>query len=139
MRSVDEEQSGRQGRYARGVQKLNPDLVEKITKILDEDPAISKSELARRVGCSRATLGYYLRGMGQQVEEAGARRAEIAERRALTYFGLLEKVSETAGQIEDVISGLRKWPAPVVAGHLVRAFSTLQREQRLLAELMGKR
>ena len=142
MQPVDIEESGRQpgaSRYARGVQKLNPDLVERITKVLDEEPTLSKSELARRLGVSRQTVLYYIRAMGQQVEEAAARREEIAERRAITYLDLIERVAGTASEIEQVIGNLRRWPSVAVAGHLLRGYSALGRQQRLLAEMMGKR
>lgn len=50
-------------RYARGVSRLDPEKVEAIETALRDEPTLSKSELARRTGLSRATVLYYLRAM----------------------------------------------------------------------------
>ena len=141
MRQVDSDDFGRQqGRYARGVLNPDPAVLDSIRKVIAEEPGIAKAALARRLGLSRATVGYYLRHMGKAVRVAAERNAHLRERRTLDYFSLLERVAAAGDEIATVIDSLKQAPlGPQTASTIFKGHLALERNQRLLGELMGAR
>lgn len=141
MQRVDGEPHGRQwgSRYERGVRSLRPDVVDSIRAALTADPAVTKSELARRVGVSRATLGYYLRGMGENAESVAKRRDDHGERIAASHAELVERVALSVEEVRGEIRKLQAFPtSPTSASAVFRGYGTLERLFRLLGELLGQ-
>lgn len=133
------EQTEPAGRYDRGVKRLDPELVDRIQVALTEDPTLSKSELARRVGCSRATLGYYLRALPEQLKQTADRHEEVKTRRAATHLDLIERVGQAADEVREEIAKLRGLPpSPPTSSATFRGYGVLGNLYRLLGELLGE-
>lgn len=127
------------GRYARGVRNPNPDTAKRIREILGTEPAISKSELARRAGVSRATAAYYLRAMPLEAQAAQAAAADNRRKAVLDHFDLLDRIGAAGDDVREVIADLRKQPTtPATAGAIFKGYGTLERLWRLIGELLGE-
>jgi DNA-binding Lrp family transcriptional regulator len=127
------------GRYARGVQRLNPALVERLQAELRAEPTISKAELARRVQASRATVGYYLRRLQDDVHDAATRNGAVRERAALSQLDLVQRVAEAADEVRAEIGKLRAAPGGTSNPSVTfRGYGVLTQLLRLLAELVGE-
>ncbi len=122
------------GRYARGVRSPNPVKLAALRALLEADPTLSKAEIGRRVGLSRASVGYYLRTVSADLARA---RGAAAERRVLSHVDLVERVAGTADELREEIGKLRAAKgtnsATVFAG-----YRTLVQVERLLGELLGE-
>ena len=127
------------GRHARGIKQPNPVKLSAVSAVLAADPSISKSEVARRTGLTRATVGYYVRHLAAEVAAAAERKAEVRERAVASHFDLLERVTRSADEVRAQVARLRS-PAPDPA--LARAFfaghATLNAIHRTLGELLGE-
>lgn len=130
---------GRVGRYARGVRNPNPDTAKRIREVLAADPGVSKSELARRVSVSRATLSYYMKAMPREAQAAQTTAAENRRKAALDHFDLLDRIAAASDDVREVIANLRKQPTtPATAGAIFSGYRTAERLWRLLGELLGE-
>lgn len=122
-------------RYREGVRTLRPDIVDSILVALSVQPAITHADLARQVGVSRATIGYYLRGLGSDLRRAATAREEIGARLAVTQLDVVDRVVRASDELRGDIGRAR------AAGDTIgvfRGFSTLERYLRLLGELLGE-
>jgi transcriptional regulator with XRE-family HTH domain len=139
MFHTDETASQMSNRYRRGVQRLRPELVARIQGELAEQPDISKSELARRIGTSRQTVIQYLRTMRREVQDAEHRINEIKDRRAITHLDLVDRIGKATDEIESIIAELRAQSiAPGSAAAIFRGYGVLERMLRLLGEVIGE-
>lgn len=130
---------GREGRYQRGVKSPDPELLGRLTQLLEREPGISKSEAARRLGITRATCTYYFRALREQVQIAKAKVAERKERSLLSHIDLLDRIGMATQEVQQVIAELRAEPAtPSTAGAVFRGHGVLQSYLRLLGELLGE-
>jgi hypothetical protein len=127
-------------KYRRGVQRLRPELVERIREELASDPSITKSELARRVGVSRQTIHTYLRRLPGDAAAATARASDARETTLMTtHVDLIANVSRAVEDVQDEIRKLRAGPSsPGTSGVIFRGFGTLERLWRLLGEILGE-
>ena len=123
-------------RYARGVSRLDPVKVEAIETALGDDPTLSKSELARRTGLSRATVLYYLRAMPSALQGA---HDTAKDRAAESHLDLVAHVADARRAVRAELDRLATLPLhPSTSGVMFRGFGTLERLLRLQAELLGE-
>lgn len=138
MRMVDG--SSQRTRYERGIRRPNPVRVATLQGLLAKNPGLSKAELARRLGVSRATIGYYLRALEEALAvakerdealrvRAGAHQVDIAE----GVTTLAEKLRQQASRLLDASSD--DLAAKSVAARLSTAYERLA---RLSADLSGR-
>jgi hypothetical protein len=127
-------------RYGKGVQKLRPELVEKIRTALTADPNLSKSALARAVGVSRQTVVLYLKALPEQTKATAQRNEEIQERVArTTHLDLIDSISRACEDVNEEIKKLRAMPASLATSSVIfKGFGTLERLWRLLGEVLGQ-
>jgi predicted transcriptional regulator len=136
MQSVAALRSSSRSRYARGVRNPQPKLLERISEGLAADPRASRSEVARRLGISRATLSYYLRFIKEHA--VTVKRDELKRCAALSQQDLVERIGEAAAEVTQVIGELRAGPtSPSTAGAVFKGYATLERVWRLLGEIVG--
>jgi predicted transcriptional regulator len=123
-------------RYHRGVRNLRPELVEGIRLALSKEPGISKAEVARRLGVSRATVGYYLRAMKDVVADTRTAARDTVVRNQLE---LVARVSESVDALESDLQRVRQLPFGTSSAQvLFRGYATLVTYHRLLGELLGQ-
>jgi hypothetical protein len=128
------------GRYERGVKNLDPVKAAAIQAVLAVSPTITRAELGRRVGLSKSSVAYYLRGLQADVAAATAKREEIREQRGETQAELAEMVATLATRMNDearklLDRSMDDLPAKTVAGKLASACAQLARAS---AALSGK-
>jgi hypothetical protein len=142
MQHVDNNSKSRQSkgdRYQRGIKNPKPAVMAKIREALEADPSVSKSKLAKLVGCSRQTILYYLRAMKDQVQQTASLKTEVRQRVAISILDLSDQVTEAIEDIKTEISRLRSSiPSPATASIMFRGYSTLEKLWRLLGELLGQ-
>jgi len=131
--------SGKPTRHQRGVQKLNPELVQKIRDELAKEP-LSKSALARRLGVSRPTIIWYLKALANQPEPATTAMSEpvpsIQMQAQATQDDVVKRAARACDEIEEQIRELRASPSSTsVACAAFKGYSVLERFLKLLAEL----
>lgn len=139
MVATTELTSGKPTRHQRGVQKLNPELVQKIRDELAKEP-ISKSALARRLGVSRPTIIWYLKALASQPEPAPPGQCEpvpsIQMQAQATQDDVVKRATRACDEIEEQIRELRASPPSTsVACAAFKGYSVLERFLKLLAEL----
>lgn len=122
----------RPSRYERGVAHPDPVKLAALRALIEADPTLSKTELAKRAGVSRATVGYYLRTIAEDVAQA---KDEAASRRALSHVDLVRRVAATADEVREEIARVRASKAAPTA--VFAGYRTLVQVERLLAELLG--
>ncbi len=126
-------------RYARGVKRLNPVLVSGIHGLLEQHPAISNAELARRLSCSRQTVIYYRRALRAELEKLAERDESVKTRLVLDQLDLVRRVTEAADDVKSEIARFRSsQPDPVIASVKFKGHGTLNQIHRLLGELIGE-
>jgi predicted transcriptional regulator len=117
------------------VKKLDPVKRAAIEAVLRDEPTVSKSEIARRTGLSRPSVGYYLRGMRETLEVAGGVAAAKA---ADGHHELLECVGRAIAGAEAQIAKLEAMPTgPATAGAIFKGYACVSRLARLKAEMLG--
>lgn len=131
--------SGKPTRYQRGIQNLNPELVQKIRDELAKEP-LSKSALARRLGVSRPTIIWYLKALANQPEPAppaiGEPAPSIQMQAPATQDDVVKRAARACDEIEEQIRELRASPPSTsVACAAFKGYSVLERFLKLLAEL----
>lgn len=138
MRAPKSAAGGRQRRYDRGVRRPRPEVLARLRQLLAASPTISKSELARRAGLSRASVGYYLRHV--KVDGAHAIvQSEPIRAPSVTHQQLVERVAHAADDVRLVISELRAEPTtPATSASIFRGYTTAARLWHLLGELLGQ-
>jgi transcriptional regulator with XRE-family HTH domain len=123
-------------RYLRGIKRPSPELMARIECELARDPAMSKSELARRVGVSRQTVAYYLRALPEHAGLVAAANKDVATTIATAHRNLIERALKATDDVEAEIGRLRALPTSAQTSAVTfRGFGTLERLLRLLAEL----
>jgi transcriptional regulator with XRE-family HTH domain len=138
MQPEDTSAPGR-GRYARGIKQPNPVKLSAVSALLAAHPSISKSELARRAGLTRATVGYYMKHLAAEVAAAAEKKAEVRERTVASHLDLLERVTRSADEVGAEVERLRsRTPDPAVARAFFAGHSTLNAIHRTLGELLGE-
>lgn len=126
-------------RYDRGVKNPDPVLSERIAAIMRAEPTVSRSELARRVGVTRQTVGYYLRALTAELADVAAVSEGVRTRRATNQLELVEHVGRAAAKIEAEIETLSTLPiGERRATAMFRGYGTLATYQRLIGELLGE-
>jgi AcrR family transcriptional regulator len=123
-----------QSRYARGIANPDPVKLAALRALLESDPTLGKADVARRVGLSRASVGYYVRSIAADVARA---REEAATRRVLSHVDLVERVAGVASDVREEIARVRR-SGGKNASALFAGFRTLLAAERLLAELVGE-
>jgi hypothetical protein len=127
-------------KYAKGVQTLRPELLEKIRAALAANPSLSKSALARVVGVSRQTIVMYLKALPEQ-SKAAAQRSEENRDRVLstTHHDLVDSIGAACVEVNSEIQKLRAMPSSLATSTAIfKGFGTLERLWRLLGEVLGQ-
>jgi hypothetical protein len=120
-------------RYERGIANPDPVKLAALRALIEADPSTSKAELSRRLGISRASVGYYVRAIAAEVAQA---KGEAVSRRALSHIDLVQRVAATADEVRDEIARVRASKANPTA--IFAGYRTLVQVERLLAELLGE-
>jgi transcriptional regulator with XRE-family HTH domain len=139
LQGVSLASSGSRTRHQQGVQRLKPELVQRIRDELARGP-VSKSELARRLRVSRPTVIWYLKKLADEPDPSAAPVATVnaatAAARAVTHDDVLDRVTRACGEVEDQIRSLLASSTSTAAvSTAFKGWSVLERYLRLLAEL----
>ena len=109
-------------------------VLDQIRNLLAQEPTLTKADLARRLGVSRATLGYYWRHLSTDSQET----SRTLQAPAITHSILVERVAHAADDVRLVIADLRAGPAtPANAASVFKGYGALEPLWRLFGELMG--
>ncbi len=94
--------------YADGVKRSNPVKLAALQAAIGPDPTLPKAELVRWVGVSRATVGYWLRHLRDELAAATERKTAVRDQVTATHFDLLDRGAATqAAQVQEDTDRLR--------------------------------
>jgi len=107
-----------QSRYARGIKNPDPIKMDVLRVLLERDPSISKADLARKAGLSRAGVTYYIRSMREEMARATAKSEELRRRAAENDVDLSLLVKSLALRMGREVEGLLSKYPPAKLGAL---------------------
>ena len=125
------------GRWARGIKKPNEVKLDALRLVLERNPDLSKADMCRRVGVSRATLAYYLRVIRDDVQAAATKMQAVTDTRVVTHLDLVKRLSQAAEQVWRDIEHVRATSGTIPSA-VFNGYRALVQVERLLAELLGQ-
>ncbi len=127
-------------RYERGIRRPNAVRLAALQGVLEAQPGISKTELARRIGVSRATISYYLRALDYELQAAKERDEALRHRAAVHQIDIAASVGDLAQRLRNAaVSLLDDRGADLAAKSVAARLSTaFERLARLSTDLAGR-
>lgn len=127
------------GRFERGIRNPKPEKLAALQALREQDPTITRGELGRRVGLSKAAVTYYLRHLDDALDDAKRTdpelRHQLASRQVELASGVSKLVRRTEREVYDLLDRDSKdLTARGVAARMITAYARLaQLEAQLTA------